>query len=539
MTTQFEPWQLALLIVACVLAAIVLSIVLLTIWAKGAYRRIKQRPPTHCDIDAFVGPDNPVAATKVVLAHKIQLGNRKAGTDPIPLECFESTHVPGLKVTRKVGTGDVDAANVKALEDVLKDSNKTPIVIATIRMGFGHHRLAYSAASWALQTGHPVLFHDLLNIQSKEADLIKSTDELYSRFSRYASEMGGLVEKWWGSMMLSGDANALRAAANVAAHLQPLLLAYPKSTPIITTHQLCALTASAAGFRRVINLVVDNHPQWFLTVPNTLNIVQGPVNYQAFLKMGVQPHELQWAGHWCPRDMVANIPADCQRRIERAQQKQPLRILIPVGGAGAQRKFIIAFVQALADHVRAGKVQLFLNAGDHVHMKTAFLKVLDECHLPFDTISNTAGVNAFQQKLLSGGSPNQNVSLFCFTEYFPAVATTDILCRVADVLACKPSELAFYCVPKLHIRRVGDHEADSAKRSSECGDGTEEAREIEDAMAYVDLFLEGPDFLVSMNQAIINNNKIGIYDGCKKAVELALQSGDTAVATGTDTKKDK
>ena len=68
-------------------------------------------------------------------------------------------------------------------------------------------------------------------------------------------------------------------------------------------------------------------------------------------------------------------------------------------------------------------------------------------------------------------------------EEVPAVATTDILGRVSDVLTCKPSELAFACLPKLHIRRVGDHEADSARRAAELGDGTLEAREVEEGLA--------------------------------------------------------
>lgn len=356
--------------------------------------------------------------------------------------------------------------------------------------------------------------------------MIKTSDELYSKFSRLASEMGGPVERVWGKLLLSGDSNALRIAANTAAHLQPLVSALPKDTPIITTHQLCALTAAAAGFTNVVNLVVDNHPQWFLTVPKTLNLMQGPVNYESFLRMGVRPEECKWAGHWCPYDLVTNIPTDCQRRIDRRNSIpfKPIRILIPVGGAGAQRKFIIAFVQALAVHVKAGKVQLFLNAGDHAHMKTAFLQTLDECNLEFDLVSTTAGVKEFQKKLLDPtAEPTKYVTLFAFDEYFPAVATTDILCRVTDVLSCKPSELAFYCVPKLHIRRVGDHEADSAKRSSELGDGTVEAREVDDAMAYVKMFFESPDLLKSMNNAIIKNNSIGIYNGCQRAVEYAIE----------------
>lgn len=36
---------------------------------------------------------------------------------------------------------------------------------------------------------------------------------------------------------------------------------------------------------------------------------------------------------------------------------------------------------------------------------------------------------------------------------------------MADILCCKPSELAFYPIPKLMIRRVGDHEAHSATRA--------------------------------------------------------------------------
>jgi hypothetical protein len=256
-------------------------------------------------------------------------------------------------------------------------------------------------------------------------------------------------------------------------------------------------------------------------------LVQGPVNYQCFLQMGIRSDELFWAGHWCPHELVSNAEKDCMSRIDRRRQRPatPLRLLVPVGGAGAQRKFIIGLVHALAPLVQSKKVQLLLNAGDHAHMKTAFLQVLDECGLEFDTVTDSAGVSNFQAKYLlenKNAVIPKGVTLFCFEEYFPAVSTTDLLCRVADVLVCKPSELAFYCIPKLHIRRVGDHEADSAKRSSEVGDGTVEAREVDDAIRFCTLF-ETTDLLEVMNRAIISNNKIGIYNGCQKAVELALE----------------
>lgn len=513
-------WALGALVALYLLVRLVLK--LASVWAQNAYATLLKNPATQCDIDAFT--QTPVSALKVVLAHKFRLGNRVARTDAIPLETYASPHMSGLRVARKAGSSD-PAQDVKPLDQSLKKWNSdSPIVICTIRMGFGHHRIAYAACSWALATGRTTIFHDLLNIESEEADLIKSTDELYSRFSRYASEMGGVMERLWGQAMMSGDADALRIAMLTAAHLQPLLLAYPKDTPIITSHQLCALVCSAIGFTNVVNLVVDNHAQWFLTVPNTLNLVQGPVNYLNFLRFGIEPNQLACAGHWCPADMVNNIERDCRARMERRKADKPIRLLIPVGGAGAQRKFIVALIQGLGPLVKKGRVQLLLNAGDHKHMKEAFLQALDQAGLTFGQVTTTAGVYDLQSQLLKGREPEHNVTLCSFSEYFPAVATTDILCRVADVLTCKPSELAFACVPKLHIRRVGDHEADSARRAAELGDGTLEAREVADALAYIDLFLHS-SLLTELNETIIKQHSIKAYHGCRVAVAKVLQKG--------------
>lgn len=108
-----------------------------------------------------------------------------------------------------------------------------------------------------------------------------------------------------------------------------------------------------------------------------------------------------------------------------------------------------------------------------------------------------------------------------FSDYFAAVAATDILVPAVDVLACKPSELAFYPVPKLMIRRVGDHEAFSANRANEMGDGTAEARTVADALHYLHLFVHNAEPLVTMNTMIKNHLQYGAYDGCKTALKLA------------------
>jgi hypothetical protein len=45
---------------------------------------------------------------------------------------------------------------------------------------------------------------------------------------------------------------------------------------------------------------------------------------------------------------------------------------------------------------------------------------------------------------------------------------------------------------------------------------------VEDALLFCNLF-ETTDLLPVMNRAIIDNDKIGIYNGCQRAVELAVQ----------------
>lgn len=520
----------ALFILACVLLVLFVCFVVARSVAKRTYEYWLENPKTPLCVDDFVDTEkSPPSYLKIAFLQSLSVGaNRKPSEASVPLAAKESLLVPGLKVTERASESSPDH------KIDLDPETPAPLIVGTIRMGFGHHRIAYAACSWALEeaANYTTYFHDLLNIESEEADLIRSTDALYSKLSRIASNFGGPIEKLWGKAMLSGDGDALRISGLTAVHLQPLFRDLPRDTPIVATHCYVALTAVAAGFTNVINLVIDNHAQWFVVVPGCLNLVQGPKNYQNFLKMGVQPENLQYAGHWIPRDLVVNIPTDCTRRINRVaagfgkEGFLPRRFLIPVGGAGAQRKFIVNLVRALGPYVATGKVQLFLNAGDHDHMKAAFASVLTEIGLTtdkYDTVRTLDGVREFREKLLAGEEPNTAVTLFSFDEYFPAVATTDLLSRVSDVLACKPSELAFYPVPKLMIRRVGDHEAFSALRAAELGDGTLEARELEDCLTYINLCVNGPELLTHMNEQIIKGAREGVYDGCKNAIQIALK----------------
>ena len=94
--------------------------------------------------------------------------------------------------------------------------------------------------------------------------------------------------------------------------------------------------------------------------------------------------------------------------------------------------------------------------------------------------------------------------------------------RSADVLITKPSELVFYPIPKLFIKRIGGHEQWGAIHSAEIGDGTLECRDIPHTLQMLDLFLNEKTLFADMCKNIIQNKAAGIYNGGYEVVKLAM-----------------
>ncbi len=472
---------------------------------------------THPDLASVFFGQVPTATQRLkgAIAGRATLGGLR--TDPgraIPLEARPHPEVPGLR-SFHAATGEPSPME-RGVEDVL---------VGTVRMGFGHHRIAYSVYSWALATGRTPWLHDLLDIDSPEATTIAGIDAFYSRWSRRAADLGGLIEWAWGKAMQQGDLDSLRFSCRLAERVAPLMRHLPRDIPVISTYPLCGQIAVVCGFERVVNLVVDNHPQHFLLVPGALNLVQSPGNHTRLLQLGVPPESVAWAGSWVSHAIAANAIDDSAARIARHEARRPLRLLVPVGGAGAQRVYINALLGEIAPLLREGRLQVLLNAGDHAHMRDAFRARLAELGLEHAEVSSYAGLRGFcEAHPLDGQEPGPHpVTLFHFERHFEAFSATDLLIRVCDVMATKPSELAFFPVPKLHIRRVGDHEAASALRSMELGDGTPECREVADAARTLRLMMDDSGLLPRMNEDIALHSRSRLYDGSRVALERALE----------------
>ena len=125
----------------------------------------------------------------------------------------------------------------------------------------------------------------------------------------------------------------------------------------------------------------------------------------------------------------------------------------------------------------------------------------------------------FADKIRSGEV--KGLHIFLHNNIFHAVYATNYLMRVIDVMITKPSELAFYPVPKIFNERVGGHEMWGAIRGAELGDGTIEVGTIPQTLQAIDLLTNEDDLLEMYCNCIVKNKSIGVYDGAYKCVELA------------------
>ncbi|WCL50247.1 DUF6938 domain-containing protein [Leptospira sp. GIMC2001] len=461
--------------------------------------------------EPFFGWNPPVFSAQI--AASVSFGIRKMynldQVDEIPLTAVDSSIHKGLKLIHrgegpKVGKG---------------------LIVGSVRMGYGHHRMALSAFSHSIAKKIPTYLHDLLAIDSPESRAIGDVDGVYSYFSRLSSDMGGPMEWAWGNITNSGNASSLYLSTVLAKEYKKLMNDIPHDNPVITTYPLNGQIAVEAGFKNVVHLICDNHPQHYLLVPGALNLVQTEHNLKGFLKMGVPRENLELVGHWISEDILRNVTEDSDIRIKRTRNRSPKRFLIPIGGAGAQKNYLTSLIELSADRLKEGEFKFFINAGDHEHVYKHLVETLERKEIEYESIRSWNDLKEFVAKNKLSDKEDSKlkpVALFHFLTHSEGFSATDVLIRISDVMVTKPSELAFFPIPKVFIRRVGDHEEKSALYSLDLGEGSVECREASHAYDIMLLFVKSPEVSLRMNECVISNAQKGIYNGSKKAVEIAM-----------------
>jgi hypothetical protein len=410
------------------------------------------------------------------------------------------------------------------------------IIVGNIRMGFGHYRIAMAIASAARHLGRTPYWFDLSSFEDTAASkVIRHLNNLYSFGSRLSQRFSLFNRFYWEPLNYEGFKKLSFNAQDqkVAEIFGTVCRSLPSNMPFLGTHVWPAQGAVHAGMKNVVNIIPDNWPMGLHLAEGSLHLVQSQSAYMGYRMLRemdrsqktlnpIPASDIEFAGHFVDHEIVANVEADCEKRLQRMRSGKPRRILLSVGGAGAQLDFFVGLVRAILPLVRSNKATLLLNFGDHrgvwdqLSARVPELGTLARTHFDSWSEASTFAVDALEGEV-------SGVHAFVNADIFSAVYLTNLLMRASDLLVTKPSELAYYPVPKLFIKRVGGHEMWGAIRGAELGDGSIECSEICFACQAIELFVNEPDLLVLQINSILKQKAVGTYDGAYHAVRRALE----------------
>ncbi|HSV55926.1 MAG TPA: hypothetical protein VLH39_02320, partial [Magnetospirillaceae bacterium] len=409
------------------------------------------------------------------------------------------------------------------------------IVLGTIRMGFGHYRISLALASAARSMGLKPYWMDLMSFPDTAASrTINYLENLYNLGSRVSQRFRWFDKMVW-DKITSDLARQLSNTArdrSLARLFAPLLADLPLDIPFLSTHPWTGHAAVLAGMEDVVTLIPDNYPLAFHLVEGSVHAVQTPsayMGYRTLRDMGgdkelVHPlprDHIRHVGHYVDHEIVSSVDEDCSHRLRRLRDREVRRFLLTMGGAGAQARRFADIARACKSAVEDRRLALLINMGDHAGRWAELRSSLDADGIRYQMHSEWAQTRAFAEEIRTGSV--SGIHVFLHESFFAAVYATNLLMRAADVMITKPSELAFYPVPKLFIQRVGRHEAWGAIRGSEIGDGTLETASDSSLRQALRLLIEEDDLLEMYIGNILRNARAGIYDGAYGAVHLALE----------------
>lgn len=430
--------------------------------------------------------------------------------------------------------GDTTGRN--SVDTAVQFDHEKGIIVGNIRMGFGHYRISMAIASAAHSMGYTPYWMDLNSFPDTTCTkVISAQNDLYSLGSRISQKSRLFNRLVWEPMNYEGFRKLSYNACDQknAELMAPVYRKIPKDIPVVGTHVWPAQAAVHAGMEHVVNAIPDNWPMALHLSEGSIHTIQTHNSYMGYRilngmdgKKVLKPmpeDSLIYTGHYIDHELVSNIENDCDARTARKKNGEPMRFLLTIGGAGAQKEIFAAIIKRLLPAVRNGKAALYVNVGDYKNMWEQLKTEIPQLgHIAKEHFDNWDETKKFAEHALSGEV--KGIHGFYHSDIFEAVYCTNLLLRSCDVLVTKPSELAFYPVPKLFIKRVGGHERWGAIHSAEIGDGTLECEDIAHTFQMVELFMNDDNLLKDMCGNIIKNKQLGIYDGAYKVVELAMKS---------------
>lgn len=405
------------------------------------------------------------------------------------------------------------------------------LIVGNIRMGFGHYRISIAMASAARALGYEPYWLDLASFECTGSKMIREQNDMYSLASRISQKSRLFNKLVWEPLNSEGFKHIEYNAKDQknSELLEPILKNIRKDVPYIATHVWPAQAAIHAGLTHVVNAIPDNWPMGLHLAEGSIHTVQTPFAYLGYKMLngfgkkplkGIPEDQLKMVGCYVDHELLVDLEKDNERRINRINSGKPMRILMTVGGAGAGFDMFLSMVKHLLPYIKENKVALFINFGDH---KDVYDKMLEK-------IGDIKAVTYFDQfeelkKFANEIKEGEASGIYCIynKNIFEAVYSTNLLMPVTDLLVTKPSELAYYPIPKFFMKHIGGHEVYGAIHGQEFGDSTFECPTKEGAAMMLDRLLSDKEIIIHMINQINELKKQGYYNGAYECVRLATK----------------
>ena len=422
----------------------------------------------------------------------------------------------------------IDASNIVFADENQKFEDNA-LIVGNIRMGFGHYRISIAMASAAKALGYKPYWLDLASFDATGSKMIRHQNDMYSTASRISQKSKLFNKIVWEPLNSEGFKKITYNAVDQknSELLTPIFRNIPKDIPYIATHVWPSQGAIHAGMTHVVNAIPDNWPMGLHLSEGAIHTVQTPFAYLGYKMLngfakkplnGLPESELKMTGCYIDHELLVDLENDNKRRKARIASGKPLRILMTVGGAGAGFDMFLAMVKHLIPYVKQNKVALFINFGDHQHVYEKMCQNIKDIKTT-NYFNQYGEFKKFVSSIKDGDA--SGIYAICNNDIFQAVYSTNLLMPVCDLLVTKPSELAYYPIPKLFMRHIGGHEVYGAINGREYGDSTFECPTKESINEMLDRLISDKEIIPHMCDQIDELKKQGHYDGAYECVRLA------------------
>ena len=435
----------------------------------------------------------------------------------------------------KINFSPIDTLDFIGADNIVfGDSNQkfedNALIVGNIRMGFGHYRISIAMASAARALGYKPYWLDLASFDATGSKMIREQNDMYSLASRISQKSKLFNKLVWEPLNSEGFKKITYNAKDQknSELLVPIFKNIDKDIPYIATHVWPSQAAIHAGMTHVVNAIPDNWPMGLHLSEGAIHTVQTPFAYFGYKTLngfakkplnGIPEESLKMVGCFIDHELLVDLENDNKRRKARIASGKPLRILMTVGGAGAGFDMFLAMVKHLIPYVKENKVALFINFGDH---KDVYEKLVQK-------VSDIKTVNFFNQygelkEFVSKIKESDASGIYAIynQNIFEAVYSTNLLMPVTDLLITKPSELAYYPIPKLFMKHIGGHEVYGAINGREYGDATPECPTKKEINTMLDRLISDKEIIPHLCDQIDYLKKIGHYNGAYECVKLAV-----------------